>query len=587
MEGDAQCPDATPPRALSALVAAVTVAATSVERGRGRGLLILVVVLAIVVPVAVFVGLREFRMATLGQANGCSGTFRVRVAAAPEVAAPLEAVAARVAREKVPVDGACVAFDVTAASPRDVFNQLSSDTADTPDLWIPDTWEWVSRTGIPHDRLLSLSPSVAMSPLVLATSQAKADQLRSDSTSWATLATAGRMAVADAEKSGVALSALLGIRRSLADDDPEVARDKLGTVILQLVKERVDDLDGELQQARQESGLRRGVPTTEQQVLSFSRERPEADIVPIAPKNGTVLLDYPLVGVLHKKPSGERIIEAGAALMRYVDSARGRAAFGKAGFRDYRDQAPPAGADSVGEIKALPPVSLQDADEVLRSWAAMSLQTRLLSVVDVSGSMVVAAGDRTRIELARDAAKTAFTYFPDQSEVGLWEFSENRDGSRAYLQLSPTSPLTAAHRADLVKDLDALPGRVGGGTGLYDTFLAAYRVAQDGYDSTKVNTLVLLTDACSGASAPSEACRNEDTPGITLDTLLRTLDNEADPARPIAVILVGIGAQTDLGTLERIADTAGGSAYRAKDSDDMEGIIIDALLRRQCGTSCS
>ena len=555
-------------------------------RGRGRGVLILLVVLAIVVPSAVFLGLREFRLATIGQGGtSCSGSLRVQIAAAPEVAGPLRTITDRIADEKVPVDGACVAFDITASSPRDVYTKLTGEGGETPDLWIPDTWEWVSRTGIPQDRLLSLSPSVAASPLVLATTQAEADTLKSKSTSWATLAPAGRMALADAEKSGPALSALLGIRRSLTDES-EAARSKLGTVILQLIKERVDDLDVELDQAGRGDGLRRGVPATEQRVLSFSRERPQADIVPIAPKDGTVLLEYPLVAVLHDKPKAERLIEAGAALMRYVDSASGRAAFGKAGFRDYRDQAPPSGADNVGEIKVLPPVSLQDADEVLRSWAAMSLQSRLLSVVDVSGSMVVAEGDRTRIELARDAAKTAFTYFPDQTQVGLWEFSQNRDNQRAYFQLSPTAPLTPAHRADLNKDLDALPGRIGGGTGLYDTFLAAYRVAQNGYDSTRVNSLVLLTDACSGASSPTPSCKNEATPGITIDQLLNTLESEADPARPIAVILVGIGPQADLAALEKIADTTGGRAYRAKDADDMEGIIIDALLRRQCGSAC-
>jgi hypothetical protein len=52
------------------------------------------------------------------------------------------------------------------------------------------------------------------------------------------------------------------------------------------------------------------------------------------------------------------------------------------------------------------------------------------------------------------------------------------------------------------------------------------------------------------------------------------------------VILVGIGPQADIAALERIAKATGGRAYRAKDPQDMEGIIIDSLLRRQCGAAC-
>jgi hypothetical protein len=99
--------------------------------------------------------------------------------------------------------------------------------------------------------------------------------------------------------------------------------------------------------------------------------------------------------------------------------------------------------------------------------------------------------------------------------------------------------------------------------------------------------LVLLTDACSGASRPTAACRNEDTPGSTLNALLNALEAEVDPTRPVAVILVGIGAQADLGALQRIAAATGGRAYRAVDADDMETIIIDSLLHRQCGSACN
>ncbi|MET9020099.1 substrate-binding domain-containing protein [Actinopolymorpha sp. NPDC004070] len=549
------------------------------HHGRGRALLVLVAALALIIPTAAFLGVREFGASAGSKSVSCKGTLRVRVAAAPEMVAPLKSVAARVEKDKVPVGGACLTFGVTAVSPRDMFTRLSGETggsdANAPDLWVPDTFEWVARTGIPSSRLLALSPSLAASPIVLATTQGQAEKLGADADNWSTLATSGQMAVADAERSGVALSALLGVRRSVTGEAEE-ARSKLGTVLIKLAKDRVDALDRELAQADTGAGLRRGVPASEQQVLSFTREHSDTDVVAVVPKNGTVLLDYPLVAIRHDAARTAEVAAAGAALARFADAPQGRDTFRKAGFRDYRDLAPPTKNADVGTVKVLPPVTLHDADDVLRSWAALSLQSRLLAVVDVSGSMAAAAGSRSRIELARDAAGTALSYFPDKGEVGLWEFSELRDGTRDYRELAKTAELSAAHRAELAKVLAKLPSQVSGGTGLYDTFLAAYRTAQNGYDDSKVNSVVLLTDG-----------KDEDRTGVSLTQLLNTMKTEADPARPIAVILVGIGPQADLASLGKIADATNGRAYRARDPKDMEGIVIDALLRRQCGATCN
>jgi Ca-activated chloride channel homolog len=555
------------------------------RRRSGWGRTVGVVCLSVLVPIAAFVGVREFRMATNGQ--GCTGTLQVEIAAAPEISGPLKTISAQVERDKVPVDGACLSIVVTASDPRTVFERVAAGTADLPDLWVPDTWEWVARTGIPRGRLLSLSPSVATSPLVLATSRKDADALAGERADWATLARSGRMALGDAEKSGIALSALLGIRRSVAGDAAEADRTKLGTTILRLAKERVDALGSELDRARRSSGLRRGVPATEQQVLSFGEKHPEADIVATAPKDGTVLVEYPLVAVVHKKPKAEQLITAGVAMMRYVNSTAGQSTLRQAGFRDYRDESAPRVPGNVGKVDVLPPVTLQDADEVLRSWAAMSLDSKLLAVVDVSGSMVVAAGDRSRIELARDATNTALSYFPDKAEVGLWEFADQLDGPRPYRQLAPVAPLSQAHRDRLTTELDELPEQLGQGTGLYDTIVQAYLRAKGGFDPARVNSLVVLTDACSGASRETEDCRNEVTTGRTIEQALNSLESAIDPAAPVSVILVGIGAEADLASLERIAEVTDGYAYRARNPDDMEGIIIDSLLRRQCGKTCS
>jgi hypothetical protein len=549
---------------------------------RSRGFLALVVVLALLVSVAAFVVVREIRIATIGQPDPCTGTLRVHLAAPPEIAKPLKRIAARITNDKALIDGACMTYSVTAARSRDIYARLSSDRPGrTPDLWIPDTWEWVARTGVPRDRLLSLSPSVASTPLVLATSQAMADDLR-HAGNWAALAAAGKMALGDAEESGVALCALLAIRRSLTHN-AATARTTLGTTIAQLLDQRVDDLDAELRRAT-DGGLVRGVPATEQRVLSLRRDDPNADVVPLVPTEGTVLLDYPLVAVLHEKPDPARLIEAGATLLRYADATTGRAELRRAGFRDYRDQAPPPGADTADEVKVQPASTLDDADEVLRSWAATKAPSRLLTVVDVSDSMGAAAGERSRIEWARDATKTALTYLPNTAAVGLWRFAENLDGDRPHLPVVPVGPLTPEHRATLVSNLDALPAQTEGNAALYEAFLAAYRSVQAGYDTTRTHSLVFLTDACPSASA--QACGAEATTGMPLAQLLSTLAADVDPDRPVAVTLVGIGPHADLAALDQIAEATNGRAYRARNPAEAEGIIVDSLLRRPCGTAC-
>ncbi|GAB3431771.1 substrate-binding domain-containing protein [Flindersiella endophytica] len=541
---------------------------------------------AILVPALSFVGVRALSVASPGEkTKECEGTFSVRVATAPEILGPMRTIAADIAKSKVPVGDNCLRVDVVSERPADMYEKLTSSGGDSDaDLWIPDSWQWFRRTGIPADRVLPISPTVAASPLVLATNQANAEKIAGKAQSWETLAPAGKMAMSNPEKSAVALSGLLAIRRSLdikAPEDEEIEvtqeryRHRIGEMILGLTRNKVQDVQSELDYATKK-GFRYGVPTTEQQVLALNRAK-GAHVVPILPKSGTVLLDYPLIAVLHDKRKIERVIEAGSALMRYVDTPTGKTALNRAGFRDVRGLKPPPGATTSGELKLLHDVSGTDANDVIRSWAAMSVDTRMLAIVDISGTMDNRASDdgRTRIELARDAAGSALTYLPDSAEFGLWEYSEGLVGSQDHKVMTPTRSLDSEQRKALSQSLDKLPGDVGRNTALYDTVLAGFRTVQ-GYDSDRTNTMVLLTDGTEDNSS-----------ALDLNQLINALKNEQDPARPVSVVLVGLGPDVDLGVLNKIAQAGGGKAYRAKDPSEMESIIIDTILRRNCTNACS
>ena len=206
----------------------------------------------------------------------------------------------------------------------------------------------------------------------------------------------------------------------------------------------------------------------------------------------------------------------------------------------------------------------------------------MLTVIDVSGSMDQDAGQgRTRIELARDAAITALRLYPDSAQIGLWAFSVLLKPPNDWLSLVDLGPLGddvsgATRRDRLLEQSQTLPTLVGGGTGLYDTTLAAFRTVRAGYDPARVNSVVLLTDG-----------RNEEDPGgIDLDTLLRTLRAEFDPAQPIPIITIGMGPDADLDTLRQISETTGGKAYTALDPNDIETVFLDAMIERRCRPSC-
>src|SRR5690606_31777700 len=282
----------------------------------------------------------------------------------------------------------------------------------------------------------------------------------------------------------------------------------VGELMLGLVQNKVQDVSGELEYALG-NGFRYTVPTTEQQVLLHRRSGHD-QLVSVLPENGTVLLDYPLIALPRAEEQIERVIEAGSAFLRYIDAEQGQAALREAGFRDVRHMRPPPGVDGPKDFPLLHDTSGGDAEDVVRSWSAMSIDAKVLLIVDVSGSMREQLEDgRTRIELARDAAKKAVSYFPDSAKIGLWAFSQARDGNLDYERLVEPEALSGKQREVLIKAIDGLPAMANGGTGLFDTFLAGYQVAQGEFENDRQNSLVLLTDG-----------KNEDDFGIDQEQLI-------------------------------------------------------------------
>jgi Mg-chelatase subunit ChlD len=205
----------------------------------------------------------------------------------------------------------------------------------------------------------------------------------------------------------------------------------------------------------------------------------------------------------------------------------------------------------------------------------------VLAVIDVSGSMAAKEGPNDRISLASAAAQGGLSLFPDSSSIGLWAFSSGLAQGRPWEELVPlgrlTEPVGAApsRRAALAAQAATLRDRLGGETALYDTVIAATREVRAGYEPGRSNAVVLITDG-----------RNEIEVGIDLPLAVQTLRAEADPTRPVSLIAIGIGPDSDQDALRQLAEATGGRAYAAQNPQDIRTVFLDALSQRVCRPGC-
>jgi Ca-activated chloride channel family protein len=340
------------------------------------------------------------------------------------------------------------------------------------------------------------------------------------------------------------------------------------------------------------------VPTTEQQVFLANRGSGTTGVVAVYPSDGSTSLDYPVVRV--DTPDRAAGVDAAAieGVVRLLET-EGREAALVDGFRaplaevvpdPSAPASPEASADPSGEPSegpsqepaedlplVVPPPSAAEVDTLLAQLEEISRPSRVLAVFDASASMRgVSPSGPTRAQIAQDAAKSSLALFPDTADIGLWFFAVGMGADGAdHVEVVPIRSLDpddadVDQRAELSAGVDTLTSRLTpGGTGLYDTTLAAVRHLRENHDPEASNSVVLVTDG-----------RDEDPNGISRDELVATLQAEADPERPVRVIAIGLSADVDADELTAIAEASGGAAYLAERPEDFQTVLFDALRRR-------
>lgn len=496
-------------------------------------------------------------------AAGTCAEAPLRVLAAPEIAIPVRSVAAGLP--------GCPQIRVSAADPAATAARLHAGRV-AADVWIPDSSVWTADGE--DGGAAPILGSVARSPVVLAVPATITDTL--DAETYEGIARAATtshpvvLSTGPASKSAKAQAVLADLLASLGS-----SAEHRGDLVALL---RGIDTDARSARLTLPAVGWAARATTEQAVWSANTTAGNGAYRAVYPPGTGFAMDYPYV--LLGKVNAERTEALFEALTGGVGAERLQAT----GFRSPRTGPGPGLADTSGidtaAGTAARPLLPGQQQEGLRGLAVLDRPSRLLALIDVSGSMaepVREGSSLTRIGLVRTAVTSTLRLFPTDTVAGLWRFSADLTPTTDYVQVTPMRRLTPQARHDLGRAVRRLHAVQGGGTGLYASVLAAVRHVREDYDPTRVNSVVVLSDG-----------RNQDAgrDDISLETLLAALNRENDPRRPVVVISIAYGPDSDSAALGAISAVTGGSLYTATDPRTLPLIFRNAIGNRLCSTAC-
>ncbi|NJC86881.1 VWA domain-containing protein [Planosporangium mesophilum] len=527
------------------------------------------------------------------------------MAATPELEPALRATTQEWTANHPRVGDKCVVVEVKAAESADVAAAIAAQGGTTlpgltpvggdvrvPDVWIPDSSIWVQRVkaAVP-DAVVGEAPSVARSPVVLAMPQPVAASvgLAGGKLTWPALLsklTSGtaklRSGIVDPNRDAASASGLLALAGAAQASGGAAGQQATVATLRTLASGRSAlraDLLARFPRGADGASLASALmvaPLSEQSVITYNAGQPAVPLAALYVEPAPAPLDYPFAVLA--RGSQDQAAAARAVLGALRDSAyrdrlagQGlRAGDGSAGAGFAAPASAPAGPAPAG---AQP--DPQIVAKLLDAWSTLVAPGRMLSVLDVSGSMVTkvpTAGNATREQVAVQASLRGLALMDDNWAVGLWTFSTQLEGNNDYKQLVPIGPLPE-QRTTIQNALATIKPKPNGGTGLYNTIFAAYKYTQSGWDPSRVNSIVIMTDG-----------KNEQAAGLTLDQLIAELKKIVDPARPIQVIAIGIGNEVSEPELKRITDTTGGGTFVAPDPAKIGDIFFQAIGKRATPT---
>lgn len=546
--------------------------------------------------------------------RSCSGRATTTIAASPAIAPILAHINDEWDATRPAVGGTCVFAVIEAKDSALMATALGNDTWDTrangpaPEVWVPESSVWVRQASVnlTAERLMpDRQPSLARTPTVVAMPKQMATALGwpGDVTfDWPDLAKdAGgtsfwadkgkpwgkfQFSMTDPTTSTAGLLALMAIADGNNDGQVDAGEQRGVLDVKQTMHAYLGDTSDVLtglsaadsKSAAAALGYVSAFPALEQNVIAYNRADPKEPLVSLYPSSGSYDADHPYL-ILNAPWSSAAAKHAAAEFLTFARAPKARAEFLAAGFRDPNrkggtDMTQTNGA-TAAELPLPRAVLVPDSvEETLTTWTAVTRETNLLLVLDVSGSMnnVVPGAGRTRLALAKAAAEEAVRKFDGQADVGLWVFSTGLDGERDYRTVVPlgalgdTMPDGLTRQQDMVTAIKGL--RAGGNTGLYDTIAAAQADVVANYRADATNLVVLMTDGQN----------QDDTGGLDLATLKQKLEKVKAGEHNVPVVTIGYGEDADFATLRDISRTTGTTSLSSRNGFDINQILIAALF---------
>jgi Ca-activated chloride channel family protein len=295
---------------------------------------------------------------------------------------------------------------------------------------------------------------------------------------------------------------------------------------------------------------------------------PRTKLVAIYPKEGTVFSDNPFF-ILDAPWVTDQLREGAKLFQDFVQQPENQDRVLQYNFRPGNSQvaigAPITNDNGVDPnqpqtlLQMPKPAVLVD---LLNRWSQQRKNARVLLVIDISGSMKERASSDspdTKLDLAKRAAIDSLGQFKPEDQVGLRVFSTNlgtaNDGY--WLDLVPIAPMS--QNASVLKgQIDNLtPTR---GTPLYEVTGRSFDELVTGYDATRINAVVLLTDGRNDDGIESDDAQQ-------LSNVLTDLNqkSQGENGRPVRLFTIGYGKDADLAVLKQLASATNGAAYDASD----------------------
>jgi hypothetical protein len=303
-------------------------------------------------------------------------------------------------------------------------------------------------------------------------------------------------------------------------------------------------------------------PVSEQAVIRYNATSPKvtAATVPLAVEP---TLDFPYTVLTAKSREIKNAADTFRSALTgdvYAD------VLAKYGLRTPSGVAGPGFATGHGvtadPVHVQPVTDMSSVRTTLTIWVAAKTPSHVIALADATSSMGTKLGNATRLDLLKAATHFGLDLFTSDSEIALWAYA-----GKGPAEVVPMGPLNAQQRNRLDQTMQASHPLPTDDCPLFESIIAAYKAIQAKYEPERSNTIVVFTDGKSNLKD-----------GLTLSKVKRELENLSDVARPIRVILMGIGPQADIGELQEIANITGGGAFQLTQPEQLSMIFLKALL---------